>query len=278
MLAGLSSCAVHTVSSAGSAVQAGSEPPLRVDVLNAIYIGGELNVKVKVVSKTDLPTQEVALALLGLTEGRVTGEKVFKLSELYDQPVLKEDEPVIALLTLQSNDLSEYQVKTSWGDDAKELLKEAAQTSGPPNLPPANPAASPAVSTARSQRSEAPVNRTPALPIIVDLQADESESQCRQPPCDINYTLILQLRNTSAREMTNIHLAVGLFWEEQNRPAEMPQAGEALSPGEEDTAVSNLVLLPGQTKRVRIAVDQSVPRVRGGRFVPNARVLSATSL
>jgi hypothetical protein len=99
-----------------------AEAPLDVEVSQAFIRDQQLNVMVRLTPKTDMDSKVVAVSVSGLLDGEVREEQIQSLADATEMPRLLGGESYVLLFALQAQDLSEYQVKASWGKEAQELL------------------------------------------------------------------------------------------------------------------------------------------------------------
>ena len=273
---------VSQVPEHGSAESA-KEPPLDVEVVDSALMNGELVVKVQLRAKTQIDPNAVALALTTLVNGQVSRQEIIALNELLTEP-LPAGGVTAVLLRTKASEASEFQVRCSWGDEARSLMLSkrsgAAAATGvaaKDSRVPAGAAESIAQGLdVRRVGADGVVSELSAGLSLVDMVVDTQETKCSFAPCDINYIVSAQLVNQSSeKRYQRIALAVGLQWENAGKKIKTPESYKPLSAGEDEAALDSVVLAPGQAKKVRIRIDQPVPVVPGGRFVPYLRVLRA---
>ena len=89
--------------------------PVDVSVAQAFFDSKVLNVKVHLKTLTDMDPKDIVVGVSGLREGSLVEETYQRVSEVVNETELDEDSVVALRFKLNSEDLSEYQVKCSWG-------------------------------------------------------------------------------------------------------------------------------------------------------------------
>lgn len=110
--------------------------------------------------------------------------------------------------------------------------------------------------------------------VIRNLKKVKTQSECAKPPCDYFYSLNAVVQNTGSRAIKNVAFGIGIYWKGDQQKALFPEFGEPLGENEEVLEQSNINLAPGESKNISVELEQAIPVVPGGAFVPNIRVLN----
>ena len=266
--------------------------PIQVEVAQAFRAKDKLTVKVLLESRTYINPTDIIVILSGLEEGSVVEEQFQQVSDVVSG-ALKPEQRVSLLFSLNANRLTEYQVQCSWGEDARKVLaqkmKKARETmrsslrKTKPLVQAKKPLKPKPETPVAEQKTEMAKKPTPVLEkntyeggslVLDNIVVEREEAACDTSPCDILYTLTAQLVNSSEASISSIELALGLNWVSENQQAKVPEKLSPLTKGEERIALSDVTLVPQQTKKVRVSVDRAVPVVEGGEFLPHLRLLN----
>jgi len=314
---------ISTSAQSASSSDAGEgEAPLDLTISQAFIDKGLLNVKVVLEPKANLDPRQIAVSLIGLKEGEIVGEVTKRASDVYAGPVLETGERLAMRFEVDAADLSEYQVKCSWGGEEKNAraLSESsgssqAVTSEEEIVTPLTTASEPQVidaetliasSSPETDISESEALNEPREDSETLSKAEQTETRtalkassqplpfnssspghatlkglrtvtgrlaCDNPPCDVLYTVVGELVNEGGTDVGDIELSIGLYWANDGQNAKFPTIADPRGENEELIALEGFKLKPGESKRIRINVDRSVPIVPGGRFVPYLRLL-----
>ncbi len=293
LLFGLSGCSSHQAATpleklaaedgAGEAPVA--QPPLDIEIGQAFVHDESLHVKVYVRAQHEIPTSDVNVTLRGLKEGMLLGEKVQMLKESMSEQSLKPGDVVALNFEMPVEGLTEYQVKCSWGDEAKQPGQE----------PPSSKPSELVLKDALPQESDilAGVASAPEAEIapetssspealkgeleLADLEAKREELPCTAPPCDLQYMFHARLKNSSNTAVESVRLALAIMWVNDGESPSFPPPLTAKQEGEELIELSGLTLSPGTEKKIRVKVDKDIPSVPGGSFIPYLRLLDYAS-
>ncbi len=240
------------------------ESPLEIQVENAFLKEETLHVKVLLKGKTEFETDKVAISLVGLSDGKVITEQTKLLSEVVSTKQINEAQTVAIFFDLPAERLSEYQVRASWGNDAQEIIAlhtERVESKGE-------------VSSQEKQELPLASSSTGRKVILKDVNIVEEPVSCKQPPCDIYYTVHAVISNNTQQVAHNVEFALGLIWENSGQSVPGREDLLPLDKNEEAISLGEVVLTPGLARQVRVRVDRAVPVIPGGRFVPKVRLLS----
>jgi hypothetical protein len=228
------------------------EPPLDLQITQSFVQASKLHVKVLVNAKTDFPADEVIVSLFGLRDGEIVEKQTKLMSEEINSRELSNGQSVVLYFVLNKTDLSEYQVKCSWGKDALEIIASIKAGS---------------------------IEPTTNVNVFLDeIEIVEQTVSCNIAPCDIFYTLFGTINNQSDNRIPEIDLAIGLFWVNEGQTLPSIEAHTKLAPNEEVISLSNINLAPGESRKVRVTVDRGVPILPGGKFIPRLRILDHSKL
>ena len=270
-------------------LQTPAEAPVEIRVDRAFYQADGLHVKVRVTSKTELPTADIVVNVTGLDEGQVIESYEKRLSEVFPVDDLDAGEAAMLDFVLKRPELSEYQVQCRWGEEAHKPASaakpDAAAAQSVPPQPPGVENDSARAALTLPETSTPDEGSGVEIPLIapggdLSLKVVELEHRvvdCAQPPCDRFYTIRATLLNQSARPIGGIVLASGLQWVNQGATSKEPEPFAKLQEGEESVALDGFVLQPGKEKRLKIAVDRAVPEVPGGSFMPYVRLVASAA-
>lgn len=249
--------------------------PLKVRVAQAFFNGEDLHIKVHVSTKTELPADSIVVEVSGLREGEIKESQYQQLSKVTGLPVLQAGQIIVVPFTLQAQELTEYQVRTTWGEEAQAVLRANASSEDvvqsvkdAKNLP-----AEIELRAAPSTHQPPPVKATRPELRLENLVVREELLVCDDAPCDLLYTLEVELVNHGETAAHAPSLALGLYWANEGQVPQVPLSDQGLMPQEEHIFLDTLVLAPGTRRPLRVRVDRAVPQVPGGRFIPHLRVL-----
>lgn len=258
---------------AGVEPPAAPESPVEVRVDRAFYQSDGLHVKVRVTTKTELPTEDIVVNVTGLDEGQVIESYEQRLSEVFPLDELDTGEAALLDFVLKNPELSEYQVQCRWGEEAhKPAMPEVAAAT-----PIVNQEAEPraALAAPPPEKLEIPLQPAGGDLLLKISELEQRTVNCEQPPCDRFYTIRATLLNQSASPIGGIILASGLQWVNDGATVSPPEPFAKPLEGESAVALEGFVLQPGKEKRLKVAVDRAVPTVPGGQFVPYLRVVAS---
>ena len=291
----------HRIESSNGSVQsfppgAGREPPLSVSVAQAFYADDRLNIKVRVLAKTELPSDELVVSIVGLREGHTIEKKHQRIGKLLEHATIRGGESVLVPFELEGRELSEYQVQTRWGSDAVDFAEEdtvpdKVETAAP--VPPDARALAPNAPTHPDESAAPPVDLNPdEIPIVTpsaqakpappegrlelrNVQLVSDDRGCTKPPCDLHYVIHARAVNEAAVPIGKLQLAVGFAWSESESLPKPPERGLPKQPREELVDLGTLVLSAGEGKKLKIRINRGVPEVPGGAFLPYIRIVRA---
>lgn len=262
------------------------EAPLSVSLEQAFYVGQSLNVKVSLRPKIELPSADILVRVQGLKDGELRETVEQRLSEIFPFESIKADQSAVLRFVLKSQDLSEFQILCSWGEDAHKqtvlsdkVLSDKVLSDKTANLEESLTEARGNIASEKSTEGSPVVEEPSALksklPLeFVDFDLETKKQACAKLPCDLHYIINGQLKNSAERQITDIVLAVGLAWAEKGQLAKPPAELSPKTEEEEVVELGKFSLAKGQSKKMRVEVDRAVPVVPGGAFLPYIRVLS----
>jgi hypothetical protein len=277
--------------------------PLSLSVAQAFYVGERLQVKVKLETKIKLPASQIVVSILGLKEGRIVEQHDQRLSAVTSDAELAPGAALLLPFELTVKDLSEYQIQCRWGKDAEHVAEDvqalpeiesspdadaqpvslaqpAAETTqrneaeSEPKAQALSDEAQPSAAEASSARAS--LDASPEKGVqIRDAELEEETETCATPPCDKRYTLRARVVNQGTAALSSIEIGVGLTWAEGNSLPVPPADFTAQREGEEAVRLGELVLHPGESKKLKIKISRAVPVVPGGAFLPYIRIIQA---
>ncbi|MCC6954525.1 MAG: hypothetical protein IT290_10445 [Deltaproteobacteria bacterium] len=255
------------------------EAPVSLDVKNAFISGGKLHVNVVLESRTDIPSDSVAVYVRGLKEGKLVSETVKRASESALGPVLESGSRVAFQFELDASTISEYQAACSWGDEAVALFKGTAPSVAPVAVAEVSAPndSVPQVTTAAKSDASGDAGRDDGRDDgavrLSEVFIDSNAVECATPPCDILYTLRTDLMNDSPFVTAGIRLALSINWANSGETPSLPEEGSDLLPNEDEIVLGDVVLAPGESKQIRLAVDKPLPVLEFGSFIPHLRLV-----
>jgi hypothetical protein len=289
-----------------------SQVPLSVSVQQAFVKDNKLHVKVRVDAKQSVKTEQVIVGVTGLNDGNITEQQFKKLNEISTGQELEPGQALALDFVLNSNAITEYQVRCSWGEDAIKLAKSLSMD--PPNSDIQSARAmlneNAITQTSLSEASDSRIAKhlsevdiveqtiqnsvlsnehllTPVVNIsseknvaihLSPLRISKRLSSCPNKVCDYLYTVESSLINDSEKIITSVVLAVGLNWVNNGQQPVSPDNFLPTKPNEDELSIGNLQLKPDETRPLRINIDKPVPSVAGGGFQPSVRIVSVEVL
>ena len=290
----------------------GGKPPVEISILSVKNIDGKLLVDAELKPLTDIPSRDVTLALFGLKGGVVVESDIKNLAELLGDDELEAEIPRNASFSIPSAEITDYQVKCSWGEEAKELASLGAQENSKIALPASSEpvddslleeaaladdviqlddvVSSEALEKVEEEEEVVAKTEEQDSELKSELQIDESTEEgvslasnkiekeflsCEDEPCDYQYIFHGTLINNSNEPLESLKLAVGLFWENEGDIAILPEKETELTENEELVELENLAIGPKTTKPLKIKIDRTIPQIPGGSFVPNIRIINS---
>ena len=128
--------------------------------------------------------------------------------------------------------------------------------------------------TAERARLSSVPEPAPGKELALEKLSIESKTvPCEQEPCQVKYFVNASVANKSAKALTGISLAIGIYWVNDGELPRLPQPLAPAGGNEAVVGLNRLVLAPGASRKVRIAVDRDIPEVPGGQFIPHVRIL-----
>lgn len=269
--------AEEEVKAAPSNQERSKEPPISVDISHAFIEQGKLHVKVYVEPKTSIPAEMVEVAVTGLREGQVVENVSKRMSEVIPTAELEAGRRFAVLFSLESAELTEYQVKCSWGSEVSAAAKQAVADKQNVAALDKNAAQDNQYQRASlspmKEKAEEPRIQKAALS-LEDIKINSEVEQCEIKPCDLVYTLEAKIQNNSKNPIAGIRMALGLYWTNEGQDPIFPVPSSALSDSEELIRLEHVNIPPAGSKKVRVQVDRSIPVIPGGKFIPHLRLLS----
>lgn len=99
--------------------------PVEVEVAQAFFDENTLNIKVHLKTLKEMSPDEILVGVSGLRDGVVVEQDLKKVSEVFTGSSLDSDSLVALRFTLDSKDLSEYQIICVWGEQRVASTLEA---------------------------------------------------------------------------------------------------------------------------------------------------------
>jgi hypothetical protein len=214
--------------------------PFNLAILEDYYDGARLFVKGEIgILKPGQSIEDVAVRLITINDGGFHESKYYSIDEV---AVSKGESDLSAerfLISMNVGDLSEYQVELVWGQEAAEVLRQ----------------------------------RRPAILKSVEIRGIEVTGQrqeCFFEPCEVAFELEADLINTGETIIDKAILGLGFVLE-----ASQSRLVSPLVPDQEETVqLSDLNLLPGQSKPLRLTFEQTVQESMARKLRPNLRLIS----
>jgi hypothetical protein len=275
----------------GSAMQSDElKTPIAVSVRKAYQELNTLHVTTRLDILSDITTDQAVVGIVGLKDGIEITNNFVKISSLSNKEELKAGQSLSIPLEIPADGITEFQVRCLWGQDASPTIAlldrnnlsraRLARQDSPHLLDPNNvftqkqqdPVAK---IISKSAISEQPKQNKSLKNVTLGIaETREKETSCKNKPCDILYTVVAELENKGSSKINRAKIAVGLYWANAGAIPAVPADGAKLRDTEQELTLKDLHLTPGQKKRLEVKIDQPVPPVRGGGFVPNIRLLS----
>jgi hypothetical protein len=128
----LGGCAAFTKVSATHSLAVGDDSdgidsePFTVNVDSETYDGQQLVSNLKLVSRTTIDPQSLALIFRLFRHGEIIDKQVYSVASFFpEKPQFEADSEYAIQLVGQATDLENYQVEIIWGEEARQLLAEA---------------------------------------------------------------------------------------------------------------------------------------------------------
>ena len=275
--------------------------PFSMQVAQKFYNNDSLILRVHLTTKVAVSPADLAVEAVGLRNGEVISRDLRFLDSVISTPILESDKKISVSLQLDDPSITEYQIRGMWGADAhakrlasldnagkKEILDTAANMPIPASS--MNSRASLATNLVEPNLSDQKESTPPEIKILPEnqevvassnplvleiIKTDRKATDCGgQDNCPEIVTMYGILENKSNSAISDIRLAVGLFWQEGDTKPQLPAPGSAITGNEREVRLPTAILLPGEKKRIRLFVDRELPVIPGGRFIAKARVLS----
>lgn len=266
--------------------------PITMEVAQKFFDGSALTLRVHLKTLTEVDPREVAIEAVGLQQGSVVARDLRFLDEVVTAEHIPAGKRLVVTLTVANSDISEYQVRGMWGEDA--LAKRDSHSGEQAQVKLAKDVSG----ESEASQARASLGNEATATSQVDLQTTENvkdaehqaelelsivrverqEIDCPNASCPQFVTLYGELKNTGSTAVTDVELAVGLFWKEGAKTPKLPAAFSELAANERAVTLPTHILLSGEKKRLRLNIDRAVPQIPGGTFVPHARVLAARDL
>lgn len=277
-----------------------SPAPMVVDITQAFIENGQLRVQARLEAKTSLQTAKVVLQLSGLKDGEVVEQQIQRLSELTPLSELSSGQAVAAQFALNSGELTEYQLRCSWGADAVALLDRVAPkeglydaTSSRGRLENAKVRGAELVKSESHEPNDeistvlrksdhedhTPENKTAPIQtsgaFLLNTRVEQTDEQCIGQYCEHRYAVSGSLINGTEQTLSGVVLGLGVYWAANGEQPELPNANAPLAKNEKEIRLSRLQLAPHQSRQIRVTVDRAIPGIPGGSFVPHLRLVTA---
>ncbi len=230
--------------------------PLKLEIDQAFIHNGNLNVDVKLTSKINIKTENIVLSIKGLEDNKVVEEKIKKVSDLVKKTDLEKNETIDVRLFLVSENISDYEVEVSWGEEAEKLLIKDKD-----------------VKTLKIESNNLDKEDSPSIKII---NIEKRKLECDEDICDSLLTLNVKIENNfSSKIIKSITLASGLFWVNEGESLKdvLNIKEDTALNNEEKIVLDNLFIEPKKDKNIKIHINTPVPSIRGGELFPNVRML-----
>ncbi|MDD2941663.1 MAG: hypothetical protein PHC51_01740 [bacterium] len=215
------------------------KPPLEFRLVNAVSDGKFIYIVVSVTALADLPAQLVHLSAVGLNHGQVIREEVRRLSDAIGEEIIPKGGQADILFELPAAQVEDYQVRVDW------------------NL-------------RKSEQNQGSVEQL----ILRNVETEIFKSDCVAEVCSEQHAVSATVFNQSKTGCSNISVAIGVFWSDENFPAQvMPINLSPLSDHEEKVSLGAMTLFPGEGRRVRLRIERHLPILSGGKFSAHLRIL-----
>jgi len=273
----LSSCAPRYQKPA-VAMYDGEESPFILKVLDEVNDGSRLHVLGSVKAKSDWNSEEVVVRLLGMNGNKEKNHADYRLSRsIAGGKFIRAGQEVTFTLDLSSGDITDYQLELLWG----------AETSGIPAEVETVDDTAPAKASFADPGTAAPVKAK-----LEFLKRELVPVSLASGKNTFHYKIGGEVMNYTSLSLSQAILKVGFLW----RPVDLilsviPQLETASLGRARDVTLENTELLkvlgvpieelevalpgpigPGERRPFSINLDQEVPMISGGSYVPVIRL------
>ena len=214
----------------------GFPSPFRFDVVDELNDGERLHLLATVRSLAEWNPDSVVVRLTGFKNGEAAGTTDYGLRQLVGNGPIEKNTPLTVSLSIPAAGITDYEVQLLWGEEAQ---------SGAPD-------------------------KAMSKIVLVSKTVEQETVPCENRPCPIQFAVSAELQNGGAIAVDAVRLAVGFLVNSGSLPA--GRYG-GVPPNEEVIELSNLHLAPGETRSVRIVIDQPVPAARAEQVLPAVRVV-----
>lgn len=231
--------------------------PVRLEIAQAFFENQKFHVKVYLLAEEPLDPSQFIVTVSGLRDSKVIEERIQRVGDFISSPHLKRGDMIALRFELGASDLSEFQVRCSWGEDARELIARR---------------------DLHIQKNEQGSSDEEAVQIS-DQRIETQNVSCTIPPCNQLYTVSALVINRLPQAVTDLELAAGLFLVDKGGeflPVQAP--GGMLEENEERISLGRLILAPGGQKKVRVTINRPVSSGAVGSFIPQLRILRYASI
>lgn len=272
--------------------------PIELEIMQAyVSSNNSLEIVADVRALTEIDARRVAIVASGFSRGVLKQEQVQKLSDIFGKDVVPEGEKILVRFSLYSSDLTDYQVRASWGAEADSVFAkqgrdlqqdddvlraqlnsrmsdESVTEVTPTKVVPTNIAQDATVQDVdkKAPKDKEPINGDAILVEIVNI--DKVPTNCANNSCDILMSVNTRIRNDGVGKINSVTLGIGLFWANEGQTPVFPNDGDVAVDNEELVNLKDLSIAQGENRLVRVRIDQPVPQVPGGAFIPHIRLVS----
>jgi hypothetical protein len=244
-------------------------PPIKLTLAQAFSVQKSLFVKANIEILDDIAAEDVVIGAIGLKEGLLKEEQYTPLSKVWNKKIITKGTSIVVPFEWPISNITEFQLKCSWGEEAKKVYVEGDLN--PPE--PKKAELTPSIIT--SEDGETIERGLAKKGIIIDsINVEEETEECNSPPCKKKVKIRAIVKNLRDTTLTHLSLAFGLFWTSEGKVPKLPKDYEARLPNEEELTFGELNLPSGGSIPFNVNIGRSVSEVKGGEFRPHIRILS----
>jgi len=257
-------------------------PPIEISLGQAFTVQDSLFVKAEIDIKKDILADEVLVSAIGLNEGSIKVKQSRLLSDVVESVVLESGTKLVVPFELPIKELSEFQLKCSWGEDSKHVsqampteISELPPTVDLEAPEPRKPDIGPDLVLTKEGEVIERKNISSGKLAIDSINLVEEVKDCEncQGGTEKWITINAVVKNLKNLPITNLSLAFGLFWTSEGKISDLPADLHKKLPSEEELSFGNLQIPVGGSIPFSVKIGRPVIVVPGGSFRPHIRIL-----
>lgn len=230
----------HTAETPLGIAEVGGEEnvPFTLRILEENFDGERLHVQARLESKVHWNIDDATIWLRGVHAGEVLEEKSVAVKDLVGKPAEDTEGGTVTVydtvLSIPAATIEDYQLELIWGQEPSEM---------------------PALMTALA------IKDFKVLPRL----------ECSSDPCFYRFAVEGKLYNAGNSLISQAELGVGYVFVKKGEKVDL---SSIIPEDEEVLRLPNVMLAAGHFKAFKLKLDQVVPEVEQGEFVPVVRVIS----